>query len=97
MISSFLAGRKQRLSAMRKRMVFNLTFGFLLVMLLGGCAFLSTVKPPSYTTVPELYSREAGYYYSLAVLKRLYGDLGGFVYDMKRAMAAQPESSYLTT
>lgn len=82
---------------MHKKSISFLIGGFLLAALFTGCTSLSSNRPSSEPAGPEVYSAVAGYYYSLAVLERLEGNLAGAIDHMKRATAAQPESSYLTT
>ena len=82
---------------MQKKLITPWLCGLLFCAILGGCAFLTSNRPASYPSVPEPYSGAAAYYYSLAVLSRLDGDLDGSIEQMKQALAVHPDSPYLTT
>ncbi len=72
--------------------------GLIIPAVFAGCASLPANRPSvSYPPVQEEYSGEAAYHYSLAVLMRLDGDLKGAIDQMKQALAAGPDSPYLTT
>jgi len=82
---------------MQKKSIMFMLCGLMLSAILAGCASSTAVRPVSHPSVPEPYSREAAYHYSLAVLSRLDGDLDGAIDHMKQALAAYPDSPYLTT
>ena len=72
--------------------------GLIISAVFAGCASLPANRPfVSYPAVQEEYSGDAAYHYSLAVLMRLDGDLKGAIEQMKQALAAGPDSPYLTT
>jgi tetratricopeptide (TPR) repeat protein len=82
---------------MQKTLIIPWLCGFLFCAILGGCAFLPSGRPLSYPSIPDSYSGQAAYYYSLSVLSRLDGDLTGAIEQLKQALAIHPDSPYLTT
>lgn len=80
-----------------KKIISFMICGFLLPAIFAGCTSWSTVRPSSYPDVPEKYSGEAAYHYSLAVLSRLDGDLAEAIDQLKQALSIHPDSPYLTT
>lgn len=82
---------------MQKKLINFITCCLLLPAIFSGCTFLSGSHPLSYPSAPENYSGAAAYHYSLAVLSRLDGDLGGAIDELKQALSIQPDSPYLTT
>ncbi|HOX14673.1 MAG TPA: tetratricopeptide repeat protein [Smithellaceae bacterium] len=82
---------------MQKKLINLITCCLLLPAIFSGCASWSVGRSLSYPSAPEKYSGAAAYHYSLAVLSRLDGDLGGAIDELKQALSLQPDSPYLST
>ena len=81
---------------MRYKRKYFLIVWVLIVLCVGGCASMPSVRPVSQASSAEAFSGTAAYHYALSVLLKQDGDMAGAVSEMQKALAAHSESAYLT-
>ena len=82
---------------MQKQLIIFIICGILFSAAQGDCTPPLKQHLTSNTSVDDVYSKEAAYHYSLAVLLRLNHELSQAIDQMKKALAIHPDSIYLNT
>ena len=79
---------------MQKKRTYPVFILILFFINLYGCGHLPMIQAPPASSKT---SADATYHYSLGVLLRLDGKIEEAINELKKAVAADPDSSYLTT